>query len=98
MNFASAAQERCYERVSRHLKELFGTRLASDPSEPYFTIEEGSALVTVAVRSWEDESAIVESYAWVVTEVDRSEELMQYLLEQNYALRFGAFGLDADSD
>ena len=93
MEFANDAQRVAYERVERYLSEIFGDKASASSEEPSFTLTEGSAVATVAVRPRLEWSSVVETYSWVVTEVDPSEDLYRFLLEQNADLLFGAFGL-----
>lgn len=93
MQFANDAQRSSYELVDRYLRELFGDAVDVDSTAPAFTISEGSAVATIAVRPWREWSATVESYSSVVTGLDHTAELCEFLLAENADLLFGAFAL-----
>jgi hypothetical protein len=93
VEFANDAHRASYELVQHYVGTIFGDGARPDPTEPSFTINEGSAFATIVVRPWREWSATVESYSLVVTGVTRSEELYRFLLEENAELLFGAFGL-----
>jgi hypothetical protein len=93
VEFAHDAHRRTYDRVKAYVTVLFGEKAEEHAAEPAFTISEGSAVATVSVRPWREWSTTVETYSWVVTDVQPSEELFRYLLEENTELLFGAFGI-----
>jgi hypothetical protein len=93
VEFVNDAQRDAYRRVERYLIEIFGDDASASPDEPSFTLSEGSAVATIAVRPRLAWSSVVETYSWVVTDVTPSEELCRFLLEENSELLFGAFGL-----
>lgn len=93
MEFAHEAHRESYELVKSYVEDLFGDDVEPDLERPAFRLSGGSALATIAVRPWREWSATVETYSWVVTDVEPSEELCLFLLEENAELLFGAFGL-----
>jgi hypothetical protein len=48
--------------------------------------------------TWGEDDAIITTRSWVVTGIELTQELLQYLLRENDTMRFGAFGLDSDND
>jgi hypothetical protein len=58
-----------------------------------FTVEHGSTIVMVAIRSFTEDEACIECFAQVVTGCDINPSLMSYLLRKNAELHFGAFGM-----
>ncbi len=97
MEFANQAHQSVYERVAGFLKELFGEYCQADSEHPRFLFRMGSALVTIMVMPWSD-NAIVSTNSWVVTKVERTPALMQFLLDTNGRLVFEAFGMDQEGD
>lgn len=98
MQFLSPVQQQNYERISPMMKELFGEFVRADTEKPLWAISMGSAWVQVAVVPWGDDDAVVQAWAWVITGVDMTPDLMKFLLNQNYNMRFGAFGVDQEND
>ena len=90
------AQE-CYERVSSYVQQLYGERAIADADELSFNIVGGgSAYARVAVHSLGDNHSTVAVLSPVVLDVEPSDELHRYLLEENGKLLFGAFSLSSD--
>jgi hypothetical protein len=58
----------------------------------------GSAVVQVYVMQWGDKDAAINVRSYVVTGAERRPEMLEFLLRQNYDMRFGAFSLDHDGD
>ena len=98
MDFQTPAVQKCYERITPLVKEIFGEFAEPHPDYPAFTIAVGSAYVTVRVNPWGDDDATIQTAAYVVSGAEMTPELMRYLLTQNADLRFGAFGVDSDGD
>jgi len=98
MEFATPAVQKCYERITPMVKEIFGEFAWPYPDIPAFSISIGSAYVNIKVNPWGADDATVLTYAWVVTGVETTPELTRHLLTENYDLRFGAFGMDATGD
>lgn len=98
MDFETEAQEVCYKRVAAMMKDLFGEFAAARPDSPRFLLMIGSAIAEIAVLPWGDDDALINARAYVVSGAETTPDLMKYLLESNACMRFGAFGLDEDSD
>ena len=98
MEFAHAAHQATYEKVSTWMRELFGEMASARPDIPSFALCMGSAWVQVSVMPWGDDDATVNARSWVVRGPDLTPELMSLLLHENDKMRFGAFGLDNDND
>jgi Putative bacterial sensory transduction regulator len=98
VEFAHDAHRDAYYRVARYVDDIFGGTASADADEPCFTLAEGSAVATIAVRPRLAWSSVVETYSWVVTEVEPSEELCRFLLHENAELLFGAFAIKDDTN
>jgi Putative bacterial sensory transduction regulator len=98
MNFTTDAQRACYEKVSDYMTQLFGESAWASPDEPLFRVFQGSAFANLVVAPWSEDSAVIQAYSWVVTDVAPSAELSEYLLKENSTLLFGAFGMDDQND
>jgi hypothetical protein len=97
MRFEHEAQRTCYERVSRYMRELYGESAAADSARPAFELRRGSAIVASSVGTLEDK-ALVRVESWVVTDVEPTHELLEFLLRSNDQFPHGGFGLDNDND
>ena len=51
-----------------------------------------------AVLPYNEDLAVITTWAYVVSGADITPELMAYLLSENSELNFGAFALDGDGD
>jgi type III secretion system-like peptide-binding chaperone len=98
MEFQSQAQQTCYEKVSAWMKELFGEFAVLREESPLIGVMVGSALAQTAVFPWREDEAVVCTRAYVVTKIELTQDLLQYLLRENADMRFGAFGVDSDGD
>jgi adenylate cyclase len=96
MRFEDQVLEACYKRVSRYMGELYGDA-AADPERPAFELRRGSAIVTTSVQTLGD-TALVRVESWVVTDVEPTHELLEFLLRSNDQFLHGGFGLDGDGD
>jgi hypothetical protein len=97
MEFGSRSQEACYRRVTEFLAASFGDQVWASPQQPYFVLRRGSAAATVDIQDW-DEGSVVKTWSLVVTDLQPTPELYEYLLRLNADQQFGAFALDADND
>jgi hypothetical protein len=77
---------------------MFGDKASPDADDPCFTLAEGSAVATIAVRPRLAWSSVVETYSWVVTGVEPTEELCLFLLKENADLLFGAFAIKDENN
>lgn len=62
-----------------------------------FTLQEGSAIVSIQVREWHEGDVAVEFTSQLVSGADVTPGLMEWLLRKNSELHFGAFGLLYDN-
>jgi hypothetical protein len=98
MEFETAGQQACYEKVAPWMQELFADSVVPYTLEPVFSVNLGSAIAYTKVSPWDDEDAIIITRSFVVTDIEITPDLTYYLLHLNESLLFGAFGLDADDD
>ncbi|MEM2889785.1 MAG: YbjN domain-containing protein [Candidatus Hadarchaeum sp.] len=98
MNFETPAQKAIFEKVGTWMKELFGEQAMARQDAPAYGIVVGSSLTQVFVIPWGDDDATIETMSYVVTGPELSPELLRFLLEKNFNMRFGAFSLDGDGD
>lgn len=89
--FKTEAQGKVYARVAEILQEQFGKQARANEEAPSFAIRAGSAFSTVVVTAINEKATVVRAYSWVVTGAESTPELRQYLLEQNFEMRFGGF-------
>ncbi len=97
MEFAHEAHQEAYEKTKQYLQDAFGPLVHVFEEVPGFAIPYGSAVAFVRVLPWRDE-AVVCTRAYVVTGVEHSQELFEFLLRSNADFVFGAFGIDEDGD
>jgi hypothetical protein len=98
MEFANDIQKETYEKVKGWMTELYGESAKVYPDTPSFGVGVGSAWTYVNVYAWGDDRATIQCFAWVVTGAEMDEALMQFLLRENYDMRFGMFGIDDEKD
>ena len=97
MEFDNGAQKTTYERVRQFLAELYGDAVVVGDEGPYFLLPGDSAFVTVAVEAWADDAG-VQVMSFLVTEIDPSDYLEEFLLRANYDLAVAGFGVDGEGD
>jgi hypothetical protein len=98
MEFQSTAQQEVYEKIRPWMKEIFGEFAMEREDSPAFSLMIGSAYALVNVYPWKKDDASITTRSYVVTGVEMTPELMEYLLTENGTLRFGAFGIDSEKD
>lgn len=98
MEFRTAAQKACYEKITPWMKELFGEFVMFRNDAPAMAVVIGSAVAQVGVIPWGNDDTTINTRAYVVTGAEATPELMHFLLRENDNMRFGAFGLDNDDD
>ena len=98
MEFVTPAQKETYEKVRPWINELFGVFAFERSDFPVFGVAIGSAYSTTGVHPWGEDQSTICTRAYVVTDVERTPDLMEYLLQQNGLMRFGAFGMDENGD
>lgn len=96
--FKTEAHKGCYEKVKGYMSELFGEMFEAREDAPIFIIPMGSAVAHVMVIPWGDDDAMVCVRAYLVSDVEMTPELMEFLLKENPTFKFGAFGIDQDGD
>ncbi len=79
------------DRVRQYLQEIYPDFVEFDNGT--FTLQEGSATVSIIVRPWYEADSAVEFTSQLVTDATVTPELMTWLLQKNVELHFGAFGL-----
>lgn len=98
MEFQTEAQKKVYDKVHSILKDEFGKTAQAREDGPSFVLRNGSAYVQVTVSPINEQFTTVRAHSWVVTGVENTAELLQYLLKENLNMRFGAFGVDDVGD
>lgn len=79
------------EKVRGYLHEIYPDFVEFDNGP--FTLQEGSATVSITVRSWYEADSAVEFTSQLVSGATINPEMMNWLLAKNVELHFGAFGL-----
>ncbi|MBC7286928.1 MAG: YbjN domain-containing protein [Armatimonadetes bacterium] len=97
MEFKHNAHREAYEKTKQYLLDSFGSLVHVFEEVPGFALPYGSAVAFIRVLPWRDE-AVVCTRAYVVTGVEHTPELMEFLLRSNADFVFGAFGFDEDGD
>lgn len=98
LQFETDAHKAIYEKVGQYMKELFGEFAVPREDYPAYFLRMGSATVNAGVLPWGKDDAIVNVRSYVVTGIEKTQELLEHLLRENDGMRFGAFGLDKDGD
>jgi len=98
IQWQSDPQQKTYEKADSYLKEIFGEMVNHFPDAPAMAVSKGTAFCTVAVYPWGDDDASITVRSYVVTGVEKTPDLMEFLLKENAKMRFGAFGLDDEND
>jgi hypothetical protein len=99
MEFANDVHKATYEQVRGWVGELYGAMAEPlDNDKPGFRVRSGSALVCCVVEPWGDDDACVTFFSWVITKVEQSAALHEYLLRENMRNRYGAFAIDEVGD
>src|SRR6185295_1126405 len=92
MEFKTEAHQRAYEKARDYLHTLFG-EVNIKVMDDTFVLQEGSTFVYVRVFPIGEKKSGVEIFAYVVVDVEVTEQLMRYLLTYNLRLIMGGFGL-----
>jgi hypothetical protein len=98
VNFQTEAQKVCYQKVSDWLPEICDRVSYPAANNPIFSLQFGSATVLVEIRPFHQQESSIYIWAYVATEVEVSDDLILYLLKQNYIFRFGGFSMEDDGD
>jgi hypothetical protein len=78
-------------RVREYLNEVFPDFVEFEDGR--FTVQEGSATISITIRTWHEGDSAVEFTSQLVTGGTISPEVMRWMLEKNVELHFGALGL-----
>jgi hypothetical protein len=93
--FQSDAQQAVYGKVLGWMRELYPAgEIRVREHAPVIGLIRGSAYIEVSIWPWGKDEATIQTRSWVVQNAPITPALMKYLLEENYLMRFGAFGLD----
>jgi len=98
MEFQTEAQKKVYEKVGQIMRDEFGKTAQARDDAPSFVLRHGSAYVQVTIIPINEQYTTVRAHSWVVTGVENTPELLQFLLKENLNMRFGAFGIDDVGD
>lgn len=79
------------KRVRGFLQEIYPDFVEFDDGT--FTLQEGSATVSIIVRPWHVGDSAVEFTSQLVSGANVTAEVMRWLLQKNVELHFGALGL-----
>lgn len=97
MDFKSEPHKKVYGKTREYLHTLFG-EVNVKTMDDTLVLQEGSTFIYARAFPIGDKKAGVEVFAYVVADVDVTEELMRYLLTYNLRLILGAFGLAVGED
>jgi hypothetical protein len=79
------------EKVRTYLQEIYPDFV--EFNDGAFTLQEGSATVSIMVRPWHEGDSAVEFTSQLVTGASVDARLMKWMLQKNVELHFGALGL-----
>ena len=94
MEFQTQAQEECYQKLDGWFEDLFSDIPWEKLDVPGFGLFMGSAWVEIRILPWNEEDSVVNVRSTVVTGIQQTPELQNFLLRENAELRFGAFSVD----
>jgi len=83
--------EETRDRVRGYLQEIYPDFV--EFADGTFTLQEGSANVSIIVRHWHDDDSAVEFTSQLVSGARVDATVMKWLLQKNVELHFGALGL-----
>jgi hypothetical protein len=98
ISFASEGHRSTFEKVAKYAVELYGNSVSVDPRKPLIFIQQGSAVITLSVNPIGIHSSLVELYCLLVREIETSPDLLRWLLQENYRIRFGALSLNSEGN
>lgn len=79
------------KKVREYLQEILPDFVEFEDGT--FTVQEGSATVSITVRPWHEGDSAVEFTSHLVSGANITPELMRWMLTKNVELHFGALGL-----
>jgi len=86
------AMETLLKKIEGYLKDFIGDSIAYDAEEEAYVVFYGSTVVKISPLPFGDEK-LVEIMAFVVQDVNPTQDLMEHLLFLNYKIPVGAFSL-----
>jgi hypothetical protein len=92
MEFKTEAHQKVYDKTRDYLHALFG-EVNVKAMDDTLVLQEGSTFVYVRTLPIGEKKSGVEVFAYVVVDVEVTEQLMRFLLTYNLRLILGAFGL-----
>ena len=98
MEYRTAAQQECFEKIVPMMKDIFGELARTADDRPSVLVMVGSALAVTSVYPWGGDDATITTRAYVLFGAELTQELLLDLLQRNDKMRFGAFGVDNDGD
>jgi len=98
MEFQTETQKKVYDKIAGILRDEFGKTATPREDSPSFVMSRGSAFVQLTVTPINEQYTTVRAHSWVVTGVENTPDLLQFLLKENLSMRFGAFGIDDVGD
>ncbi len=99
MEFRNEMQKNVYVMVASWFEpDVQAGAIERNAERPSFVMRNGSTAMTISVNPYGDDEAVINVCGWVVKGAKVSPELMQFLLNTNRDLYFGAFGLDTKND
>jgi hypothetical protein len=98
VNFQTESQHDCYTKLADWLPEVSDCIVSPSTGNPIFSLRLGSATVLVEVRPFREVESIIYIWTYVATEVEVTNDLLLYLLNQNDGFRFGGFSMADDGD
>jgi hypothetical protein len=98
VNFQTESQQSCYTKLADWLPQVSNCIVSPSTGNPIFSLQLGSALVLVEVRPFREAESIIYIWTYVATEVEVTNDLLLYLLNQNDGFRFGGFSMADDGD
>jgi hypothetical protein len=78
-------------KVREYLQEIYPDFVEFEDGT--FTVNEGSATVSITVRPWHEGDSAVEFTSNLVSGATMTPDLMRWMLSKNVELHFGALGL-----
>lgn len=78
-------------RVREFLNEVYPDFVEFDDGR--FTVQQGSATISVTIRTWHEGDSAVEFTSQLITGGSVTPAVMRWMLEKNVELHFGALGL-----
>jgi len=98
MEFTNPAQEACYGKVARWMKEMYGEMVTPLEKSPAFVLPLGSSMTYLLVSPWGKDDATITIFAYVVSGAGLTFDLMYALLKENNNFGFGAFSVNENGD